>query len=137
MKKLFVDTSYLIALSNTKDAYHQKAKSLNVTVKQLHDVWTHEGILLEISDWLAKRDRHLASKTFKAIRQGKTNLKLIPLTTDLIDKAFELYEKYNDKTVGLTDCISFVVMNEKGITDALTSDKHFVQVGFKALLLND
>ena len=36
-----------------------------------------------------------------------------------------------DKESSLTDCISFVVMNERGITDALTSDHHFEQPAFK------
>jgi predicted nucleic acid-binding protein len=39
-----------------------------------------------------------------------------------------------DKEWSLTDCISFVVMNERGITDALTSDHHFEQAGFQILL---
>jgi predicted nucleic acid-binding protein len=39
-----------------------------------------------------------------------------------------------DKTWGFTDCISFVVMREEGLTDAVTADVHFVQAGFRALL---
>ena len=40
----------------------------------------------------------------------------------------------NDKEWTLTDCISFVVMQREGITDALTADHHFEQAGFVALL---
>jgi hypothetical protein len=36
-----------------------------------------------------------------------------------------------DKEWSLTDCISFVAMNERNITDALTSDHHFEQAGFE------
>jgi uncharacterized protein len=39
-----------------------------------------------------------------------------------------------DKEWSLTDCISFVVMKERGLTEALTADHHFEQAGFKALL---
>ena len=39
-----------------------------------------------------------------------------------------------DKDWSLTDCISFVVMHERGLPDALTTDKHFEQAGFRALL---
>jgi predicted nucleic acid-binding protein len=41
---------------------------------------------------------------------------------------------FADKEWGLTDCISFVVMQEQGLTDALTADHHFEQAGFTILL---
>jgi predicted nucleic acid-binding protein len=46
----------------------------------------------------------------------------------------DLYRNRADKNWSLTDCISFVVMKRKGITEALTGDHHFEQAGFKALL---
>jgi predicted nucleic acid-binding protein len=45
-----------------------------------------------------------------------------------------LYDARPDKKWTLTDCISFVVMQERGITEALTGDQHFEQAGFTALL---
>jgi len=39
-----------------------------------------------------------------------------------------------DKEWGLTDCISFVVMKDRKLTDVLTTDHHFEQAGFKSLL---
>jgi predicted nucleic acid-binding protein len=44
------------------------------------------------------------------------------------------YESRPDKAWSLTDCISFVVMNQHGLTEALTGDHHFEQAGFTALL---
>ena len=52
----------------------------------------------------------------------------------MFDKGVGLYAARPDKDWSLTDCISFVVMQEHGITDALTGDHHFEQAGFKALL---
>lgn len=54
----------------------------------------------------------------------------------LFGKAFELYKTHADKTWGLVDCVSFIVIRERGITDALTCDKHYVQAGFRALMLD-
>jgi uncharacterized protein len=54
--------------------------------------------------------------------------------TPLLNRALQLYSERPDKTWGLTDCISFIVMWDRGLTDAVTADMHFVQAGFRALL---
>jgi predicted nucleic acid-binding protein len=59
---------------------------------------------------------------------------IIPPTQQLFDAGFELYRKRPDKNWSLTDCISFTVMQERSITEALTGDHHFEQAGFAALL---
>jgi predicted nucleic acid-binding protein len=56
------------------------------------------------------------------------------LIPELLQKAFELYKAYDDKNWGMTDCVSFVVMREEEVTEALTSDQHYVQTGFTALM---
>jgi hypothetical protein len=52
----------------------------------------------------------------------------------LFDARVALYGERMDKDWPLTDCISFVVMQREGITDALTGDRHFEQAGFVPLL---
>ncbi len=47
---------------------------------------------------------------------------------------YHLYCQRNDKNWGIVDCISFIVMEEGRITEALTTDIHFQQAGFRALL---
>ena len=59
---------------------------------------------------------------------------IVPTTDQLWQEGFDLYQRRLDKEWSLTDCISFVVMQREGITDALTGDKHFEQAGFTALL---
>lgn len=133
--KIFLDTSYVIALASKKDTYSKIANTLSYEIRNVREIWTHEAIILEIADWFAKYDRNLALNWSELILSEETNIKVQKLDTDLIKEGLKLYKKYSDKTVGLTDCISFVVMNEREITEALTSDSHFQQVGFKALLL--
>lgn len=58
----------------------------------------------------------------------------MPVDSELLARAIALYTNRSDKEWGLTDCISFVVMQERGLTDALTTDHHFVQAGFHNLL---
>ena len=135
LQKIFLDTSYVIALTSKKDIYAHIAYRLSSEVKKVKEVWTHEGILLEIADWLAKYDRNLALNWCERILSEATNIRLQKMNTSLIREGLKFYKKYADKTMGLTDCISFVVMKEQAIAEALTSDRHFQQIGFTALLL--
>jgi predicted nucleic acid-binding protein len=52
----------------------------------------------------------------------------------LFETGVSLYASRTDKEWSLTDCISFTVMSQYGIRDALTGDRHFEQAGFRALL---
>jgi uncharacterized protein len=61
-------------------------------------------------------------------------VEIVPMTDELYQKAFELFCNRPDKDWGLIDCISFIVMQEKGLSEALTADEHFEQAGFIALL---
>lgn len=63
-----------------------------------------------------------------------TELTLVPASADLWRGGIALFAARSDKDWSLTDCISFVVMQERSIIDALTADHHFEQAGFVALL---
>ena len=91
--------------------------------------------MLEIGNSLARSHKSEAIEIFEEFFIS-SEVEIVRLDETLFDKAFELYKSHADKTWGLVDCISFVVMREYGITDALTSDKHFVQAGFRALMLD-
>ena len=54
--------------------------------------------------------------------------------SDLFERGIDLFSRRPDKAWSLTDCISFVVMTDRGLTEALTGDRHFEQAGFRALL---
>ena len=64
-------------------------------------------------------------------------MEIVPASADLFAAAFALYRARADQGWGLTDCSSFVVMRERGLTSALPADAHFRQAGFRALLLDD
>ena len=55
-------------------------------------------------------------------------------TPELFAQAVALYHSRPDKEWGMAECVSFCVMQERGITDALAYDHHFTQAGFHALL---
>jgi hypothetical protein len=59
---------------------------------------------------------------------------VLPANQELFDKAVAFFAARPDKEWSLTDCTSFIVMQEQGVTEALTSDHHFRQAGFNTLL---
>jgi hypothetical protein len=53
---------------------------------------------------------------------------------ELFKRALKLYHSRLDKTWGLCDCISFIVMWDNNLTDAVTADQHFHRAGFNILM---
>jgi predicted nucleic acid-binding protein len=91
-------------------------------------------ILLELGNALSSiRQRELFFRLVSHLR-SHSNVRIIPASRDLLDRGLELFSRRADKAWSLTDCISFVVMQDEDVTDALTTDRHFEQAGFTALL---
>ena len=94
---------------------------------------TSEFVLLEVADALGTP--LLRPHTVAFINRLRGDLmEIVPLTQELMMKGWSFYSQRLDKEWGLTDCTSFVVMQEKGISEAFTSDHHFVQAGFTLLM---
>jgi uncharacterized protein len=125
---LFVDTGYVIALINSNDQYHQQALSW-ATQYDRHPVITTDAVLLEIGNALSRSARAEAAEIINYF-QIAPEAKVISLTPELFTTAMCLYTRYQDKTWGLVDCVSFVVMEEMELSVALSFDRHFVQAGF-------
>jgi predicted nucleic acid-binding protein len=130
---LFLDTSYIQAWLNDRDQYHAEAAALWPVVRSALEVWVTEPVLMEVGNALSALQRSRAAAfILECFRPN--NIHVVSVDTRHFEDGLSLYQSRPDKTWGLTDCISFVVMNERGLTDALTSDRHFVQAGFRALL---
>ncbi|MFT5367713.1 MAG: putative nucleic acid-binding protein [Candidatus Latescibacterota bacterium] len=135
MSEVFLDASYAIALSSVKDQYHQRAVALS---EQLEldgtRLVTTRAVILEIGNALSKQKyREAAIELLTSLSEDPT-VEIIPLPEVLFDRAFTFYQSHQDKEWGITDCISFVVMQDRGLTEALTADDHFQQAGYRALL---
>ena len=133
MPTVFVDTFYFFALGNQSDPAHAKAKGFSQTYRSR--LATTEYVLLEWADGCAGASHHRAAavKTVSQLR-GNPDVTIFACTGQLFQEGLDLYEQRHDKDWSLTDCISFVVMQKEGITEALTGDRHFEQAGFVALL---
>ena len=133
--EVFLDTAYAIALSSPYDEHHEKASSLAEHLEADRTrLITTRAVLLEIGNALSKRRYREASIILIESLEQDSNVEIIPVTEELYERGFELYRQRRDKEWGITDCISFVVMRERGLIEALTTDEDFEQAGFIALL---
>jgi predicted nucleic acid-binding protein len=133
-ERLLLDTVFVQALLNRRDEYHAQAKAILPRVRAATEVWVTEAVLVEVGNALSALNR---TATVQFIQQcyHTANMRVVSVDTPLLIRALQLYHARSDKTWGLTDCISFVVMQEQGLTDAVTADEHFLQAGYRALLL--
>lgn len=136
--EVFLDASYAVALSSSRDLHHARAMALAERLKQAGArLLTTRAVVLEIGNALAKlRYREAAIRLLEAI-DTDPQVEIVSLSEDLYRRAFDLYRSRPDKEWGLTDCISFTVMWDRSLTDALTADEHFRQAGLRALLLEE
>lgn len=133
MKTVFADTFYFLALYNPGDQGHTKAVAFTKTFtgRMVTTGW----VLTELADALASTPK--GRSEFLATREDlrtDPDARIVPCEDALMEEGIQLYAMRPDKRWSLTDCISFVVMQREGITEALTADHHFEQAGFTALL---
>jgi uncharacterized protein len=132
MTTAFADTFYFLALLDSQEERHAQAAEVSRDL-QFRFVTT-EWVLAEFADaYCDPQDR----ADFVALYRSLVNhprFKIIPADTRLFQRGVDFFEQRPDKAWSLTDCLSFVVMRDEGIRQALTGDHHFEQAGFTALL---
>lgn len=135
MKSFFADTGYLVALVNPKDELHGRAQDLSALVDSARLVTT-EMVLTEVLNHFSKSGERLRRAAVALIGKLKddSETSIVPQSSVQFQEALVLYGTRGDKNWSHTDCASFQVMERERITEALTHDRHFEQVGFRALL---
>lgn len=132
MKPVFVDTSYLVAIINPRDA--AIATALRLDSGGPYRLIVTEYVLVELANLMSRgQDRQLFLTLWDGLR-GQPQVTIVPASAELFAAGLQLYRQRPDKDWSLTDSISFVVMQQHGLTEALTGDRHFEQAGFRALL---
>lgn len=135
MKTIFADTSGWLALVVKSDFLHEKAVEIyQKLLNQNSDFVTHDGILLEVGNSLSSIKARNTALKLKENIENSSRIEVVSLSPKLIEEGWKLYAERLDKDWGIVDCISFIVMQRRDITEALTTDKHFEQAGFLKLL---
>lgn len=132
MNRVFADTFYFVALVNPADQAHSKALSHAVSI--LGELITTPWVLTEFADAMCAPGNRGEFLSMLHDLRANSQVRILPVDAQLFEDGIQLFASRPDKHWSLTDCISFVVMQQEGITEALTGDKHFEQAGFVALL---
>jgi uncharacterized protein len=132
MNRVFADTFYFLALINPRDQAH--ARALTFTAAFQGRMVTTAWVLTEFGDGMSSPANRLEFVSLLKDIRANPQMQIIPPDQGLFEEGIQLYANRSDKHWSLTDCISFVVMQREGITEALTGDHHFEQAGFVALL---
>lgn len=132
MIETFADTFYYLAVLNPRDAAHQAARTAHRG--RTGRLITTQWVLTEVADALSTPANRIKFLTLLEQIEADPDVIIVPATDDWFRRSVDLYRRRPDKDWPLTDCISFVVMTEMGITEALTGDHHFKQAGFVPLL---
>jgi len=131
MQEYFVDTWFFIADFNRLDSDHRRARQIRSNLPQVILV-SHDGVLSEFLTFFADAGEYWrvrAARFVRALALDRTVV-LRPADRALFLAALDHYQDRRDKEYSLVDCMSMVVMRERGITHVLTNDHHFSQEGF-------
>jgi predicted nucleic acid-binding protein len=133
--EIFVDTSGLYALIERQDSHHSAARK---AVEKLVRV----GRALVVTDYIvaetlnmanARSGAHVAIRVMDLLEQS-AGIRIEWVGSTRFDATKAFFRKHSDHGYSFTDCTSFLVMRELHLTKALTSDGHFAEAGFEALL---
>ena len=134
MKGVFVDTAGWMACADRADPAHERAR-------RARDAALETGKVLVTTDYVVDETLMLlrvrlslaAAEAWWAQLEGSSRLRWEWIGVSRAGKARDVFFRHRDKNYSFTDCTSFVVMKELKLKQALTTDRHFRQMGFKVL----
>lgn len=135
MRSVFADAAYWIALLNPRDNLHDVAK-VALAQHGPSQVVTTEMVLAEVFNGLSSHGVAIRKSVCHMMAQlrPRVDVSIIPQTSRQFRDAAQRYESREDKEWSLTDCASFLVMEEKRLEEVLSADHHFERAGFRVLL---
>lgn len=132
MAAYFVDTWFVIAAFDRFDPGHRAVHRLEAAIRNDRLV-THDGVFTEFLAFVSAYGRAQRAAAVRLVRNAMREWTVLPADRSLVLRALTLYGDRLDKAYSLVDCMSMVLMRDRGITHVLTNDHHFAQEGFTLL----
>ena len=137
MSEVFADTSGWASFFIRTERHHAQAASLMAQWKQEERrVVTTNYVMSELVALFTSPlnvSRSTVLRYIKIIRSASW-IEIVHIDPSLDAATWKLLAERLDKKWSLVDCASFVVMQQRNLLDALTTDRHFEQAGFVRLL---
>jgi len=137
MADRFADTSGWGAWADSHERFHAMATAAFGGCWQHGDrVVTTNWVLVELTALLTSPLRVPKAQQIQLLNDIRADpgVLIVTIDTGLEAAAWNLWQSRSDKEWTLADCASFVVMQQRGLTEAITADHHFEQAGFIRLL---
>ena len=138
MSRVFADSGYWLALLDPRDALHAPALSLSLQYEE-EEIVSTQMVLVEVLTGLSRSGSYRRASAARYVRYllNDSGVDIVPQTDEQFRVALERFAARAGQRWSLTDCASFLVMEERGISEALAYDRDFEQAGFTALLRDD
>ena len=134
MRRFFVDTFYLIALSNRRDQWHRRVVTFSRALRDVR-LYTVDEVLAEFLTFSSTLGAHIRAQAARTVLNALNDSQwtVLPQSRMSFLDALTLYESRPDKEYSLSDCVSMQAMRREGLTDVLSNDHHFTQAGFRIM----
>ncbi len=131
MERPFVDTAGWMAMADARDPLYSQSI-------ELRDEWLEKGAVLVTSNYILDESLTLirmclgieAAERWWNMVAESPRCRVEWVTPEQMEKSISWFFRWRDQSFSFTDCTSFIVIRETGITDALTADRHFITAGF-------
>lgn len=134
MTALFVDTPGWVACADRSDAAHDTCRAArDKAMRAGQKLVTTDFVVDETLTQMRVRLGLSVAETWWHQIEGSRRVRWERISQERFERARELFFRHRDKGYSFTDCTSFAVMRELKLTSALTTDKHFKQMGFEVI----
>ena len=134
MREIFVDSGAWIALADTRDKYHGKAKVQHkILAEERAHLVTTNLVNAEVYTLIRRTGGYAPAMRFLRSIRASPRLNVIPSDGHLEDLAEEILRNFKDQDLSLVDAVSFALMQDRGIDEAFAFDQHFNLFGFRLL----
>ena len=129
--KVFIDTSAFYALVDWKDKNHKRAHRVRDSMRgKIMRLYTSDYIFDESVTLIRTKLGFDAALNFGTRMRASKAVKMLRVTEEIENEAWEIFSRYKDKELSFTDCTSFALMEKFEITNAFAFDDDFKRFGY-------